>query len=75
MSTEAIALDRERPYGRLRWLGFRVTGGRVLVFGGGIIPDGDISELERVGVRKIFTPGATMQEIVDWVRSNVGQRV
>jgi methylmalonyl-CoA mutase C-terminal domain/subunit len=44
----------------------------VVVFGGGIIPDEDIPELERMGVARIFTPGATTTEIVDWVRSNVG---
>jgi methylmalonyl-CoA mutase, C-terminal domain len=44
----------------------------VVVFGGGIIPDEDIPELERMGVARIFTPGATTGEIVDWVRSNVG---
>ncbi len=43
----------------------------VVVFGGGIVPDEDIPELEQVGVAKIFTPGATMDEIVQWVRSNV----
>ena len=47
----------------------------IVVFGGGIIPDGDIGELERLGVRRVFTPGASMQEIVDWVRANVGQTV
>jgi methylmalonyl-CoA mutase C-terminal domain/subunit len=47
----------------------------VVVFGGGIIPEADIPELERLGVRKIFTPGASMAEIVDWVRANVGQTV
>ncbi len=47
----------------------------VVVFGGGIIPDSDIAELERLGVRKIFTPGASMAEIVEWVRANVGQTV
>jgi methylmalonyl-CoA mutase C-terminal domain/subunit len=47
----------------------------VVVFGGGIIPNADIPELERLGVAKIFTPGATMQSIVDWVRANVGQAV
>jgi len=41
------------------------------VFGGGIIPDEDIPELERLGVAKIFTPGATMEEIVEWVRSAI----
>ena len=44
----------------------------VVVFGGGIIPDEDIPELERLGVARIFTPGATTSEIVDWVREHVG---
>ncbi len=44
----------------------------VVVFGGGIIPDEDIPELERMGVARIFTPGATTTEIVDWVREHVG---
>jgi methylmalonyl-CoA mutase C-terminal domain/subunit len=44
----------------------------VVVFGGGIIPDEDIPQLERIGVAKIFTPGATTTEIVDWVREHVG---
>ncbi|MGH3389471.1 MAG: cobalamin B12-binding domain-containing protein [Actinomadura sp.] len=43
----------------------------IVVFGGGIIPAEDIRELERLGVAKIFTPGATTQEIVDWVRTAV----
>jgi methylmalonyl-CoA mutase C-terminal domain/subunit len=47
----------------------------VVVFGGGIIPEADIPELERLGVRKVFTPGASMQTIVEWVRANVGQTV
>jgi methylmalonyl-CoA mutase C-terminal domain/subunit len=47
----------------------------VVVFGGGIIPDADIPELERLGVARIFTPGATTASIVEWVRANVGQPV
>ena len=44
----------------------------IVVFGGGIIPDGDIAELERIGVAKVFTPGAsTMDQMVAWVRENV----
>jgi methylmalonyl-CoA mutase C-terminal domain/subunit len=43
----------------------------VVVFGGGIIPDEDIPELEKAGVAKIFTPGATMDDIVAWVRANI----
>jgi methylmalonyl-CoA mutase C-terminal domain/subunit len=44
----------------------------VVVFGGGIVPDEDIPELERMGVARIFTPGASTTEIVDWVRAHVG---
>jgi len=46
----------------------------VVVFGGGIIPEEDIAKLAEMGVAKVFTPGATTAEIVDWVRSNVAQR-
>ena len=45
----------------------------IVVFGGGIIPDADLPELSSLGVAKIFTPGATTQSIVDWVRANVGE--
>jgi len=44
----------------------------IVVFGGGIIPDADIAELERMGVAKIFTPGAATSEIVEWVRATLG---
>ncbi|WP_030317130.1 cobalamin B12-binding domain-containing protein [Streptomyces sp. NRRL B-3229] len=43
----------------------------ILVFGGGIIPEADIPALKEKGVAEIFTPGATTQAIVDWVRDNV----
>jgi methylmalonyl-CoA mutase C-terminal domain/subunit len=46
----------------------------ITVFGGGIIPDADIAELESMGVAKIFTPGAPTQEIVDWVRANLTEK-
>ena len=45
--------------------------GDILVFGGGIIPDGDIPLLEEAGVAKIFTPGAKTQDVVDWVNAAV----
>jgi len=47
----------------------------IVVFGGGIIPEADIPELERLGVAKIFTPGATTTSIVEWVRANVATPV
>ena len=43
----------------------------ITVFGGGIIPDADIAELRQLGVARIFTPGASTHEIVDWVRSEL----
>jgi methylmalonyl-CoA mutase C-terminal domain/subunit len=49
--------------------------GDIVVFGGGIIPEADILELERLGAKKIFTPGTTMKEIVAWVNGNVRQPV
>ena len=44
----------------------------IVVFGGGIIPDEDIEELSRMGVARIFTPGAPTTGIVDWVRAAFG---
>ena len=39
----------------------------IRVFGGGIIPDEDIPVLEELGVAKVFTPGASTQDITGWV--------
>ena len=46
----------------------------VAVFGGGIIPDDDAEKLKQMGVRQIFTPGASTEDIVKWVRENVAAR-
>ncbi len=50
-------------------------GGDIPVFGGGIIPDEDRPELERAGVAAMFTPGASTQDIVDWIRATIRPRV
>ena len=47
----------------------------IVVFGGGIIPADDIAELQKLGVAKIFTPGATTASIIEWVRANVATPV
>jgi methylmalonyl-CoA mutase C-terminal domain/subunit len=47
----------------------------ITVFGGGIIPGADMPELEKMGVAKVFTPGATTTEIVSWVREHAGTTV
>lgn len=44
----------------------------VPLFGGGIIPDEDIPKLKALGVDEIFTPGATMDAIIDYIRTRVG---
>ena len=46
----------------------------IVVFGGGIVPKDDITELRERGVAEVFTPGARTTEIVDWVKSNVRPR-
>ncbi len=46
----------------------------IVVFGGGIIPDADIPELEKMGVARIFTPGTPTQDVVDWVNANAANR-
>ena len=43
----------------------------VLVIGGGIIPDEDISALKGCGIAEIFGPGTTTEEIVKYIRDNV----
>jgi methylmalonyl-CoA mutase C-terminal domain/subunit len=46
----------------------------VVLFAGGIIPREDIAELEKVGFRGIFGPGASTLDIIEWVRENVSAK-
>jgi methylmalonyl-CoA mutase C-terminal domain/subunit len=46
--------------------------GDVVVFGGGVIPDTDITLLTDSGIAMIFTPGTPLDEITTWVDENVG---
>jgi len=48
--------------------------GDVAVFGGGIVPEDDAKKLKSAGVKEIFTPGASTEDIVKWVRENVHPR-
>ena len=43
----------------------------VVLFGGGIIPEKDITELQTLGVAALFTPGTPVETIVDWVRDRL----
>ena len=48
--------------------------GDVLVFGGGIIPRDDIPKLAEAGIERIFTPGASTGEIVDWLNERLADQ-
>ena len=48
--------------------------GDVLVIVGGTIPRDDIPQLKELGVAEVFTPGAAVQEMVDFIRAQVGAR-
>jgi len=47
----------------------------IVVFGGGIVPEEDVEPLAKIGVAKIFTPGATTVEITDWVTEHFAEQV
>lgn len=46
----------------------------IVFFGGGTIPSDDARELKALGVREIFTPGAPLSTIIDFVRRECGKR-
>jgi len=43
----------------------------ILVFGGGIIPIDDIPELKKAGIREIFQPGASTEDIIKYIQKNI----
>lgn len=52
----------------------RQKGSRITLFGGGIIPEEDRKSLERMGAVRVFGPGTTLAEIVDFVRSTCKEK-
>jgi methylmalonyl-CoA mutase C-terminal domain/subunit len=46
----------------------------IMVIGGGIIPEEDIPKLKKLGIKEIFLPGTSLDNIVGWVRDNVKPR-
>jgi methylmalonyl-CoA mutase C-terminal domain/subunit len=46
----------------------------IVVFGGGIIPEEDISKLRDAGIKEVFTPGTSIGDTVNWVRRNIKPR-
>ena len=51
------------------------SAGDIVVFGGGVIPDDDIAALKAAGVAEVFTPGAGLDQIAQWVADHVPERV
>ncbi len=49
--------------------------GDIIVFGGGIVPKRDMEALAEMGVARIFTPGASTHEIIDWIETHVRAKV
>ncbi len=43
----------------------------IVVFGGGIVPESDVEALQAKGIRAVFGPGTSLQEITDWVGENL----
>lgn len=46
----------------------------IVVFGGGIIPDRDAAALRDLGLAAVFTPGAPLSEVTEWVETNITPR-
>jgi methylmalonyl-CoA mutase C-terminal domain/subunit len=46
----------------------------ITVIGGGIIPENDFGLLYNAGIKAIFTPGASLDSIVEWIRTNIRSR-
>jgi methylmalonyl-CoA mutase C-terminal domain/subunit len=46
----------------------------IVVFGGGIVPDEDIPVLKAAGVLEIFTPGASTEDVIAWVKTHIKPR-
>ncbi|MDD3631318.1 MAG: cobalamin B12-binding domain-containing protein [Atribacterota bacterium] len=43
----------------------------ILVIAGGIIPNEDIIELKKIGIKEIFTPGTDTNKIVEFIKENI----
>ena len=46
----------------------------ILLMGGGVMPEEDIEKLEAMGTGKLFTPGADLREIADYIRMDIAER-
>jgi methylmalonyl-CoA mutase C-terminal domain/subunit len=49
----------------------KIGAGDIIVFGGGIIPADDIPGLKKAGIKAIFQPGTSTEDIITYIRENV----
>lgn len=47
--------------------------GDIMVFGGGVIPDADIPGLKEAGIKEIFTPGTSTQDVIAFLKTHVSK--
>jgi methylmalonyl-CoA mutase C-terminal domain/subunit len=47
----------------------------IIVFAGGIIPEEDVAEMKKLGIKQIFGPGTTTDTIIRYVFDNVRKRI
>ncbi len=47
-------------------------GEEIMVFGGGIIPEEDVAELKKIGVKELFGPGTSIQQITSFLQNYLG---
>lgn len=45
----------------------------IMVFGGGVIPDADIPGLKEAGIKEIFTPGTSTQDVIAFLQGHVSK--
>jgi len=48
--------------------------GDITVVGGGIVPEEDVPKLKEAGIREVFLPGTSLDEILKWTEDNVRPR-
>ncbi|HDP97561.1 MAG TPA: cobalamin B12-binding domain-containing protein [bacterium] len=46
----------------------------VLIVAGGVIPEEDIPKLNQIGIAAIFTPGTSLQQVVEFIRKNLKRK-
>ena len=68
---DEIILDGKRATG-VRMNSGETLNADIVVFGGGVIPTDDVTQLQDSGVAHVFTPGTPIGNVVEWVRANVG---